>query len=109
MNILRTTLEPCGFDPVTGYKRDGYCSYSATDPGAHLVCAKVTREFLEFTKKQGNDLTRIVKPGDRWCLCVGRWIQAYKAGVAPPIIFEATNSRVAQIVPLSILMAHRAR
>ena len=89
MNINYTKLYPCGFNPITGYNRNGYCELDDLDHGSHLVCAKVTKQFLNFSKQRGNDLITQrgnfpgLKSGDRWCLCVYRWLEAYEAGVAP--------------------------
>ena len=81
LNVLGETLAPCSLDPITGFYRDGCCNTGYEDVGIHVVCAKMTREFLAFSKKRGNDLSTPVpeagfpglKPGDRWCLCAGRW------------------------------------
>jgi len=115
MNILNTKLQSCSFDPVTGYMRSGYCTYHPGDEGTHLVCARVTKEFLEYTRSMGNDLTTPtkyfpgIKPGDKWCLCVHRWLQAYKAGVAPPIIFESSHSSILKYVPIKVLLPYRTK
>lgn len=90
-------LEPCSMSPLTGYMRTGKCETNEWDYGTHLLCAKVTKEFLEYTKSKGNDLSTPsswfpgLKPGDNWCLCVGRWAEAYKDGKAPPPVLSATN------------------
>ena len=98
-NILGTPLQSCCTDPLTGFYRDGYCATGPQDAGKHVVCAQMTEEFLTFTKEQGNDLSTPLphydfpglQPGDRWCLCASRWQEAYQAGVAPPVILEATH------------------
>ena len=98
-NILGTQLEICCTSPLTGYYRNGRCDIDASDFGVHSVCARVTEEFLQYTKSLGNDLStpRLeynfpgLKPGDRWCLCASRWIEAKDAGVAPPIVLESTH------------------
>jgi uncharacterized protein (DUF2237 family) len=96
-NLLGRKLKLCSDNPLTGWKRDGYCSTDKNDHGTHIVCARVTNEFLKFTKSRGNDLITStpyfsgLKEGDKWCLCVSRWIEAYLAGVAPYIDAEATN------------------
>ena len=85
-NVLGEALEPCSMQPLTGFRRDGCCSTDADDGGLHLVCAQVTQEFLEYTKAQGNDLSTPMpaygfpglKPGDRWCLCVDKWLKPKK-------------------------------
>ncbi len=107
-NVLGTDLILCCTSPLTGYYRDGYCRTGGQDYGVHVVCAQVTPEFLEFTKLRGNDLSTPVpefnfpglKPGDRWCLCASRWQEALDAGVAPPVILEATHARVLEVVSL---------
>ena len=114
-NILGTALVPCSYDPLTGYFRDGCCQTDASDVGSHLVCARVTAEFLAFSLAQGNNLVTPrpdhrfagLKPGDRWCLCAQRWVQALAAGVAPPVIFEATHASVLKFVAIEQLEKHR--
>jgi uncharacterized protein (DUF2237 family) len=113
-NILGGELEPCSLDPVTGFHRDGCCQSGPGDMGLHLLCAQVTAEFLDFSRSRGNDLTTPVpehefpglKPGDRWCLCIDRWREALDAGVAPPVILEATHISVLEYVDLDVLRAH---
>ena len=114
LNVLGEALAPCGLDPVTGFYRDGCCNTDYEDVGIHVVCAKMTREFLAFSKKQGNDLSTPapeagfpgLKPGDRWCLCAGRWKEALDAGVAPPVILQATHEEALAVVPLAVLKQH---
>ena len=114
LNVLGEPLAPCGLDPVTGFYRDGCCNTGYEDVGIHVVCAKMTREFLAFSKKRGNDLSTPapehgfpgLKPGDRWCLCAGRWKEALDAGVAPPVILQATHEETLAIVPLAVLKRH---
>lgn len=97
LNILHSPLQICSTQPLTGFQRDGYCSQDAQDQGTHVVCAKMTKEFLDFTRGRGNDLQTPrgafpgLQPGDRWCLCGVRWAEANKAGVAPPVVREATH------------------
>jgi hypothetical protein len=113
-NALGTDLEPCSTDPTTGYLRDGCCHHLESDRGRHEVCAVMTEAFLEFSKAQGNDLITPrpqldfpgLDPGDRWCLCLGRWVEAVEEGVAPPVVLEATNEAVLEEVPFSTLVAH---
>ncbi len=113
-NVLGGQLEICSLDPLTGYFRDGCCNTGPDDLGQHTVCTRVTKEFLEFSKAVGNDLTTPVpeyrfpglKPGDRWCVCAMRWKQALDAGVASPVILEATHESVLKIVTLSQLQEH---
>jgi uncharacterized protein (DUF2237 family) len=110
-NVLGTTLQVCCTHPLTGYYRDGFCNTGGQDFGMHVVCAQVTSEFLEYTKSQGNDLSTPVpefnfpglKVGDRWCLCAARWQEAFNAGVAPPVILEATHIRALEVCNLSDL------
>ena len=114
MNVLGTPLQACSFDPLTGFLRDGCCTADAHDRGTHLVCARVTEAFLAFSLARGNDLVTPrpqwrfagLRPGDRWCLCASRWLEAYEAGVAPPVVLEATNVLVLQMIPLETLSAH---
>lgn len=113
-NVLGSDLQTCSTDPMTGFYRNGCCDTGPSDEGLHTVCAQVTEEFLTFSKQQGNDLTTPVpafgfpglKPGDRWCVCVGRWKEALDAGVAPPINLEATHMSVLEFVNRDDLMAH---
>jgi uncharacterized protein (DUF2237 family) len=110
MNVLGGKLQPCSFFPTTGWLRNGFCAIDQLDSGLHVVCAKVTRNFLNFTKSKGNDLITPrknfpgLKEGDFWCLCAARWLEAYRAGVAPPVLLESTNIEVAKIIPLNILI-----
>lgn len=114
-NILGEDLLPCCTDPMTGYFRDGYCNTDQFDYGTHVVCAVVTDEFLAFTKSLGNDLSTPVtayqfpglKNGDGWCLCAGRWKEAYEAGVAPPIKARSTHEKALEIISRDILEAFR--
>ena len=114
-NILGTSLQPCSINPLTGFFRDGCCHTGPTDRGRHVVCAVMTDTFLAFTKKQGNDLQTPqpayqfpgLKAGDQWCLCALRWLEAYQAGVAPPISPEATHEAALRYIPKEVLMAHQ--
>ncbi len=114
LNVLGTELAVCGLEPKTGFFRDGCCSSGPQDLGKHLVCAKVTAEFLEFSRMRGNDLMTPrpefdfpgLKPGDRWCLCALRWMEASDAGLAPPVILEATHQNALELVPLADLQYH---
>ncbi len=113
-NVLGGPLQACSFAPLTGFFRDGCCATRGEDGVAHLVCVKVTAEFLEFSKARGNDLStprpemrfRGLKPSDRWCLHVLRWVEAWEAGMAPQVVLEATNEKVLEIVPLEALKRH---
>ncbi|MFP8834032.1 DUF2237 family protein [Hydrogenophaga sp. XSHU_21] len=116
-NVLGGELEACSFDPLTGYYRDGCCHTGPEDTGTHVLCARVTREFLEFSVARGNDLVTPrpqwrfagLKPGDRWCLCVSRWLEALQAGVAPPVVLEATHAKTLEHVALDVLQQHAWR
>jgi uncharacterized protein (DUF2237 family) len=113
-NVFGEPLAPCGLDPLTGFYRDGCCNTGYEDVGIHVVCARVTREFLEFSRRRGNDLSRPapeagfpgLKPGDRWCLCAARWKEALDAGVAPPVVLAATHEEALAIVSLEDLKRH---
>jgi len=113
-NVLGTELVPCSYDPLTGYFRDGCCRTDAQDAGSHVVCARVTQAFLDFSRARGNDLVtprpqfrfRGLQPGDRWCLCALRWKEALEAGVAPPVVLESTHERALDYVRLEQLQAH---
>ena len=93
-NILGKPLQICSTEPLTGYNRQGSCEYIFGDSGKHLVCAKMTKKFLDYTKEQGNDLSSVVKVGQNWCLCESRWLQAYQAGKAPPVVMDATSNKI---------------
>lgn len=113
-NVLGGPLHPCGTDPMTGFFRDGSCRTCEEDRGVHTVCARVTEEFLDFSRVNGNDLSTPrpefgfpgLKPGDRWCLCAGRWKQALDAGMAPPVILESTHEATLEVVELAELREH---
>lgn len=113
-NVLGGPLQPCGIDPVTGFFRDGHCNTCEEDSGSHTVCAQMTEAFLSFSKSQGNDLSSPnpryqfpgLKPGDRWCVCAGRWREAADAGVAPPVILESTHMRALEVIALADLEYH---
>ena len=103
-------------EPLTGFFQDSCCTTGPMDLGSHTVCAEVSAEFLEFSRRNGNDLITPrpefdfhgLKPGDRWCLCVARWKEAYDAGVAPPVVLQATNAAAQRIVELDTLIQHSA-
>lgn len=113
-NVLGGDLEACGTDPVTGFFRDGHCSTGPEDVGSHTVCTVVTAEFLSHQQAVGNDLVTPrpeygfdgLTPGDRWCVVAARWLQAYRAGVAAPVVLAATNARAVDVVPLEALRQH---
>ena len=108
LNIFNEPLEECSNEPKTGFFRTGCCETDAQDIGTHTVCAIMDKEFLQFSSNQGNDLITPVadfdfpglKPGDRWCLCANRWLEAFEAGFAPQIIARATNIKTLDIIPL---------
>ena len=114
VNVLGGPLEVCSTRPMTGFYRDGCCHTGPQDSGRHVVCAQMTQEFLLFTQRMGNDLITPrpeyrfpgLKPGDRWCLCALRWREALEAGVAPPVILEATHKKALDCVILEDLHAH---
>lgn len=116
-NVLGGDLQICGRDPLTGFYRDGCCRSGRDDLGLHLVCARVTEEFLAFSRAHGNDLSTPVpehrfpglRPGDRWCVCALRWREALEAGAAPPVVLEATHVRVLEHVDLADLERHAWR
>lgn len=109
--MLGGELKTCSEQPMTGFFRDGCCNTDAHDLGAHTVCAELTEEFLHFSKEAGNDLSTPrpefafpgLKPGDRWCLCAARWVEAFEAGAAPRVVLEATHERTLDYVPLATL------
>ncbi len=111
LNVLGTELAPCSLEPLTGFFRDGCCNTNADDHGMHTVCCQVTDAFLEFSKAVGNDLSTPVpqygfeglKDGDRWCLCMPRWIEAYNANAAPRVVLEATHVSVLEHIDLDLL------
>ena len=113
-NILGTTLEPCGSDPVTGFYRDGSCHTGPDDLGSHTVCAVVTREFLDHQRSIGNDLSTPVPhyrfpglvPGDRWCVTAVNWLRAHHDGVAAPVVLASTHERALEAIPLTVLREH---
>ena len=116
-NILGTNLEVCSLNPITGFTRSGCCETGPEDLGQHTVCAEVTDEFLQFSKLQGNDLMtprpelnfKGLKPGDRWCLCASRWLEALEEGIAPPVLLEATHEKALEIIDLAELKYHQLR
>jgi uncharacterized protein (DUF2237 family) len=113
-NVLGGELESCCTSPMTGYYRDGHCRTDEDDHGSHTVCARMTAEFLAFSKRTGNDLSTPhpefgfpgLRPGDQWCVCVTRWEDAFLAGVAPRVVLAATHERALDVVELEELKAH---
>jgi len=114
-NVLGTELKLASLDPLTGFYRNGYCSTDANDRGVHVIAAVVTEEFLNYSLSKGNDLISAypangfpgLKPGDVWCLCALRWKEALNAGVAPPVLLEATNSKALEYVTLEELKSKK--
>ncbi len=113
-NVLGGELMACSYSPLTGFFRDGCCNSDEQDQGNHSVCVRVSAEFLKFSMRQGNDLStprpeyrfKGLVPGDRWCLCAARWLEAYEAGCAPPVVLEATHERALRVVTLGALKRH---
>lgn len=113
-NVLGTELQSCSVDPITGFYRTGCCETGPDDLGLHLVCAEMTADFLEFSRLAGNDLSTPVPeygfpglaPGDRWCLCVQRWKEAFEAGAAPQVVLEATHISSLEFVSLEELQPY---
>ena len=113
-NVLGTPLKSCCMDPVTGFYRNGKCDTGAEDHGLHLVCVRLTEEFLRFSNSRGNDRSTPVpqwgfsglKEGDHWCLCATRWTEARDAGMAPKVVLEATHISMLEFATLEELQAH---
>lgn len=113
VNVVGGELLPCSVQPLTGFYRNGCCSTGPEDAGSHTVCVIVTAEFLAFSKLAGNDLSTPrpewgfegLAPGDRWCLCAARWLEAHDAGHAPDVVLGATHRRALEIVPIELLTA----
>ena len=113
-NVLGGELEPCSFDPATGFYRDGSCRTGAGDVGVHAVCAVMTEEFLAFSASVGNDLSTPrpewgfpgLQPGDRWCVCAPRWQEALEAGEPPPVVLAATHAAALEFAALADLQLH---
>jgi uncharacterized protein (DUF2237 family) len=116
LNVLGSALESCSSTPITGFFRDGCCNTGPMDQGLHTVCALLTAEFLAYSKYLGNDLSTPrpeygfagLKPGDQWCLCAGRFLQAHDEGVAPQILLKSTHQRTLDVVALQILQTYAA-
>ncbi|MCH2101158.1 MAG: DUF2237 domain-containing protein [Planctomycetes bacterium] len=113
-NVLGEALQSCSSDPMTGFYRDGCCRTGPEDHGLHTVCAVMTAEFLEFSKSRGNDLSTPrpewgfpgLRPGDQWCLCALRWVEAFEAGSAPHIVLAATHFSMLEHAEIEVLKAH---
>ncbi len=114
LNVLGTSLKPCCNKPVTGYFRDGFCRTVQADSGTHIICAVVTSDFLEYTKSKGNDLSTPIpywnfpglSPGNKWCLCISRRLQAKEAGKAPPLILESCHKKALEYTDLTTLLKY---
>lgn len=110
-NVLGEPLQICGCEPLTGWWRDGSCRTDATDAGLHTVCCVMTDAFLRYSRAQGNDLSTPrpafrfpgLKPGDHWCVCAARWLEAYQDGLAPPVVLAACEERSLAVIPLEVL------
>ena len=116
-NVLGGLLQVCSVSPMTGFVRDGVCHTGPHDIGSHTVCAQMTEAFLDYSLQRGNDLVTPVpeydfpglKPGDRWCVCAARWLEAAEDGVAPPVVLDATHERALRKVSLADLQYHALR
>jgi uncharacterized protein (DUF2237 family) len=115
-NVVGERLLPCSTEPLTGFYRDGCCATGTEDLGGHTVCSVMTSEFLEFSRLAGNDLSTPrpelqfpgLTPGDRWCVCAERWLEAYRARWAPPVVLAATHARALDVIPIEALTQHAA-
>jgi uncharacterized protein (DUF2237 family) len=113
-NVLGGALQCCCKNPLTGFYRDGHCQTGPDDIGQHTLCTQVTQEFLSFSYASGNDLSTPrpgfpgLKPGDKWCVCVARWKQALDAGMASPVVLEATHEKALEVVTMDELLMHAA-
>jgi uncharacterized protein (DUF2237 family) len=113
-NVVGGELLPCSSEPLTGFYRDGCCATGVEDVGSHTVCAVMTEEFLRFSARAGNDLSTPrpewgfpgLVPGDRWCVCASRWLEAHDAGCAPRVVLGATHARALDVVSIEALLAH---
>ena len=110
-NVFGEPIAACSLSPMTGFYRDGCCNTGLDDVGSHTVCVVATAEFLEFSKSRGNDLSTPLpaygfaglKPGDRWCLCAARWLEAQQSGMAPRVVLKGTHERALEVVPFDLL------
>ncbi|MBB3060582.1 DUF2237 family protein [Microbulbifer rhizosphaerae] len=116
LNVFGDPLLPCSTDPLTGFFRDGCCNTNEQDVGSHTVCVEVSEEFLNFSRARGNDLSTPMEefgfpglePGDRWCLCAARWLEAQKHDMAPRVYLQRTHVKALEIVPLTVLRQYAA-
>ncbi|PCH63679.1 MAG: hypothetical protein COC04_04145 [Gammaproteobacteria bacterium] len=116
LNVFGEPLQSCSDNPLTGFFRDGCCNTNDNDVGSHTVCIKITTEFLEYSRFRGNDLSTAVpehgfpglKPGNKWCLCALRWLEAYQNEMAPKIVLASTHKRAIDIIPLELLKEYAA-
>ena len=116
LNVLGEPLDLCSCEPLTGWFRDGSCRTNDADHGRHTVCCEVTEAFLSYSRAQGNDLSTPapaygfpgLKPGDHWCVCAPRWLEAYEDGMAPPVRLAATEQGTLEVIPLELLQRHAA-
>ncbi len=114
LNVFGEPLELCGDSPITGFFRDGHCNTCDQDVGSHTVCIEATREFLEYSRFKGNDLSTPMpefgfpglRPGDSWCLCAARWLEAHKDNMAPRIHLKRTHQRALEIVPMQLMKTY---
>jgi len=114
VNVFDEALIPCSTDPLTGFFRDGCCNTNDQDHGSHTICIEASQEFLEYSRFKGNDLSTPMpdfgfaglKPGDRWCLCAARWLEAYESDMAPRVFLQRTHKKSLEIVPLKLLSKH---
>jgi hypothetical protein len=116
INVFGEKLIPCSEDPITGFYRDGCCNTSDADYGQHTVCVEVSQSFLEYSRFKGNDLSTPIpefgfpglKPGDRWCLCAQRWLEAYEHDMAPKVFLTRTHQRATEVISLELLKSFAA-
>jgi len=111
VNVFDEELEACSEDPETGFFRDGCCNTSSEDVGSHTVCVLASQDFLEYSRFKGNDLSTPapqigfpgLQPGDRWCLCAARWLEAHKQGMAPKVYLRRTHKKALDVIPMEVL------
>lgn len=116
LNVFGEPLLSCSEDPVTGFFRDGCCNTSDHDAGSHTVCIQITEEFLQYSRFAGNDLSTAIpeygfpglKPGDRWCLCAPRWLEAHERKMAPKVFLTRTHRRALEVIPIEVLRQYAA-